>query len=229
MSRFGADVVCLAEIVAVNLALSGDNAVVVGMAVHGMAVAQRRIASAAGIGAAVLMQIVTTLIMARLLTLPAVSLVGGLVLGAIAVRLVRSPAHHWPPAAPDTHDHKMPGWIMTVIVGYFVMCPDNILAVAAVGRGHPWLLSAGVLLSAAPIILASLAVAGVMRRYPAAFTAAAGILGWIAGSMLVEAAARFEHLAALRATQLLIPTITAALVISSPLWWRGAADNRRAD
>ncbi|HEY2105861.1 MAG TPA: YjbE family putative metal transport protein [Candidatus Binataceae bacterium] len=220
MNSTAAEAVRLFEIIGVNILLSGDNAVAVAMAIRNLPSTQGQIASAAGIGAATLLQIGVTLTLARLLKLPAVSLAGGLLLCVIAIRLTRRNA-----GLPHPPIHPFAGGglyrsIMTVSGAYFVMCLDNIVGVAAVGRGHPILLIAGLLLSSAVIIPASLLTARLMRRYPATLAAGAGILGWVAGSMLAAVASRMGHPLSGPGIQFLIPALITVIVVTSPLWWR---------
>jgi YjbE family integral membrane protein len=220
-----ADAARLFEIIGVNILLSGDNVVAVGMAIRNLPTTQAEIASGAGIGAAVLLQIAATLTVARLLKLPAVSLAGGFLLCVIAVRLTRENGDLPQPTVHAFPDQGLYRSIMTVTGAYFVMCLDNILGIAAVGRGHPMLLVAGLLLSSAVIIPASLVIANLMRRYPLTLTVGAGILGWVAGSMLAAVASRLGHLLTGRVTQFLIPAAMTVIVVTSPLWWRSRNRN----
>ena len=122
-----------------------------------------------------MLQTAATLTVARLLTLPMVSLAGGFLLCAIAVRLLRDHGDFSQPVAPAHSDHGLLHAIVTVAGAYSLMCLDNIVAVAAAGRGHPLLLIAAVLLSTLLIIPASLVIARLMERSPLIFTVGAGI------------------------------------------------------
>lgn len=209
----------LFEIAGVNIVLSGDNAVVVGMTVRNLAPSQRRIASVAGIWIAVLLQAAATLTVAHLLALPIVSLGGAFLLCAIAIRLLR---HNGGAPQPPASIHPGRGVLrstLTVIGAYFAMCLDNILAIAAIGRGHPLILIAGILLSSAVIIPASLVIANLMRRYPLTLTIGAAIVGWVAGSMLTGAS-HLDRVLSGEAARLVIPALMTMIVISSPLWLR---------
>ncbi len=223
-----ADAARLFEIMGVNILLTGDNAVAVGMAIRDRPAAQRKVASAAGIGIAALLQTAATLTVARLLTLPMVSLAGGFLLCAIAVRLLRDHGDFSQPVAPAHSDRGLLHAIVTVAGAYLLMCLDNIVAVAAAGRGHPLLLIAAVLLSTLVIIPASLVIARLMERSPLILTVGAGILGWIAGSMLAAAAMRMGRMPAGRIMEFLIPAAMTAIVVTSPWWWRvqGAMSSR---
>ena len=225
MNSTAADAARLVEIIGVNILMSGDNAVAVGMAIRNLPTVQGEIASTAGIGAAVILQIAATLTVARLLTLPAVSIACGFLLCVIAVRLARQ--HGDLPQSPVYAFPKqgLSRSIMTVTGAYFITCLDNIVGIAAVGRGHPMLLVAGLLLSSALIIPASLVIAGLMKRYTIVLTIGAAILGWVAGSMLAAVASQMGYWLTGPVTQYLIPAVTTAIVVTSPLWWRSGNRN----
>jgi YjbE family integral membrane protein len=213
-----ADAARLLEIVGMNVMLSGDNAVVVGMTVRNLRGAQRRVAATAGVVIAMLLQTAATLTVAELLRLPIVSLVGGLLLCVIAIRLLQDNGSG--PQISLPHVGRGPlGSMLKVAVIYLVMSPDNILAIAAIGRGHPWLLVAGLLVSSTVIIPASLIIANLMKRYPMILTVGAGLVGWVAGSMLAGAL-RLDHILAGQLTRFFVPTLITVAVLTSPLWYR---------
>ncbi len=207
----------LLEVAAMNIMLSGDNAVVVGMTLRNLRGAQRRLAATAGIVVAVLLQIAATLTLAELLRLRLVAIAGGLLLLVIAIRLLREDAAVEQAPAPARAGGPLRS-MLTVIAIYLVMSPDNILAIAAFGRGHRWLLGAGLLLSSAVIIPASLIIADLMKRFPLILTAGAAAVGWIAGATLAEAlllGGAGGYLA-----RFVIPALASAAVLSSSCWYR---------
>jgi YjbE family integral membrane protein len=220
MSRVLIDAARLFEIAGLNLLLSGDNAIAVGMAIRRLPPAQRKIATAAGIIGAVLLQIVATLTVASLLKLPAVSLAGGILLAFIAIRFLRENGNSREPAVQAHFDQGLPHAIMMVIGAYLVMSLDNILAIAAVGRGYSALLILGLLLSGGLLVPASLLIANLMRRYPVTLTIGAGILGWTAGSMLAVVLARVDQALYGQINRFFIPAVMTVVVVTSPLWRR---------
>jgi YjbE family integral membrane protein len=214
------DAALLLEIMGVNILLSGDNTIVVGMTIRQLPPLRRQIATAAGIGAALLFQIAATLTVEHLLELRVVSLAAGVALCVIAIRLLHENDGVPQGLLPDQIDRGMFGSILAVAAGYFLMCLDNIIGVATVGHGHPWLLTIGLVLSSAVIVPASLAVARLMRRFPVTLIVGAGIVGWVAGAILAEAAAPLDQLLPGRATRLFIPAATTLMVVTSPIWRR---------
>ncbi len=219
MNLVGADAACLLEIAGMNIMLSGDNAVVVGMMVRNLRDAERLVAVVAGIIVAVLLQTAATLTVAELLRLPMVSFAGGLLLCFIAIRLSRNNGTV-PEIRLHHHIGQGPLGSMIKVAGiYLVTGPDNILAIAAIGHGHPWLLITGLLLSSAVVIPMSLIIANLMKRFPLILTAGAGVVGWVAGSMLA-AALRLDHILTSGIAPFFIPTVITAAVLTSALWYR---------
>jgi YjbE family integral membrane protein len=173
--------VALAQIIWINVLLSGDNAVVVAMACRGLEPRPRLFGMILGSAAAVLLRIIFTAIVATLLALPYLKLVGGLALIVIAAKLlvpeskdegrVKSAAHLW--AA-----------VQIVVFADIVMSLDNVIAVAAAANGSIPLLVLG-LASSIPLIIAGAAmIMAVLDRLPVLIWAGAGLLGWIAGDII---------------------------------------------
>ena len=211
MSWNPADLFLLAEICGINLILSGDNALVVGMSLRKLPAHQRKTVSALGITAAVLVQYAATLTVASLLQLYAVSCIGGILLVWIAINLLRDngSSANWLDGSSTILLSTL-----TVMVEYLVMCPDNILAVAAVARTHAIVLALGLILSGGALIPGSLLVARLMKRYPLIVTAGAALLGWTAGTMISSGITS-------NAGRMAISFASAVIVMTSP-WWLGS-------
>jgi len=172
----------LAEIVMVNLVLSGDNAVVIAMASRNLPETQRRFASMFGCGLAVVARLVLSLAAVFLLRVPYVQLLGGILLLWIAAKLLIS-------GEEDSEIHSDANlWaaVRTIVVADLVMSLDNTLAIAAVADGHFLLLGAGLLLSVPVIIFGSQVVSVAMNRFPAIIYAGAGLIAWTAAQMVFD-------------------------------------------
>jgi YjbE family integral membrane protein len=174
----------LLEIIGVNIVLSGDNAVVIALAARRLPQVQRRLAILFGSAGAILMRIALTIAAAELLQLPWLRLAGALLLLWIGVRMLldgegdresvaASPAGAW--AA-----------IRTILVADFVMSLDNVLGVAAAARGQLTLLIAGLIISIPLIVFGSALILRIMDRFPILVTLGAGLIGYVAGEMLVD-------------------------------------------
>jgi len=172
----------LAEIVMVNLVLSGDNAVVIAMASRNLPETQRRFASMFGCGLAVVARLVLSLAAVFLLRVPYVQLLGGILLLWIAAKLLISGEED-----SEIHsDAKLWVAVRTIVVADLVMSLDNTLAIAAVADGHFLLLGAGLLLSVPVIIFGSQVVSVAMNRFPAVIYAGAGLIAWTAAQMVFD-------------------------------------------
>jgi YjbE family integral membrane protein len=163
----------LLRIVAIDLVLSGDNAVVIAMASRRLPPAQRKKAIVWGGAGAVGLRIVFTILASLLLDVEYIQAIGGLLLIYIAVKLVRPGGDsHGNIEASDT----MRGAIQTIILADAVMSLDNMLAVGAAGHGHIGLLIFGLLLSIPILLFGSSLIAGMIDRYPWLNYAGAAIL-----------------------------------------------------
>ena len=174
-------VVSLLEIIGINIILSGDNAVLVAMAVRRLTPHHRRPALAFGVGGAMVLQILATLIMSRLFRLPLLLCAGGLCLSWIALRLLREEAqeeNETPPSASLGHA------VWTIIVANCIMSLDNVLAIASIGHGRPALIVAGLGVSIVLTLTCSILIAEWMNRYPFLAILGAGFLAWTGGRMI---------------------------------------------
>src|SRR4051812_9415787 len=171
----------LLKIIGVNVILSGDNAVVIALAARSLPPAQQKKAVFWGAGAAILLRILLTLFAVALLTLPWLKLVGSLLLFWIGVKLL----------IPEDGDDNIQASehlvtaIKTILIADLVMSLDNVIAVAAAASGSVVLLVLGLAISIPLVIFGATLLIKLMERYPIIITAGAGLIGWVAGEMLV--------------------------------------------
>jgi YjbE family integral membrane protein len=176
----------LLKIIWVNLLLSGDNAVVIALAARSLPPRQQKQAIIWGSGAAIILRILLTVFAVALLTLPWLKIVGGLLLIWIGVQLL----------VPDEGDADIVSSdnlmvaIRTILVADLVMSLDNVIGVAAAAETAPGeaklvLLILGLGISIPIIIFGSTLVLHMMERWPVIITFGGGLLGWIAGEMMV--------------------------------------------
>src|SRR5712691_10011891 len=132
-------------IVLIDLALSGDNALVIGMAARGLPRRQRRRAIVFGGLGAVVLRIAAASVVTLLLAIPYLQLVAGVALLVIAFRLVR-PAHTR--GGPTVHEATtLPEAITTILIADAAMSFENVLGVGAAAHGSIALLVFGLALS----------------------------------------------------------------------------------
>jgi len=171
----------LLKIIGVNIILSGDNAVVIALAARSLPPAQQKKAVFWGAGAAIVLRILLTLFAVALLTLPWLKLVGSLLLFWIGVKLL----------IPEDGDDNIQASehlitaIKTILIADLVMSLDNVIAVAAAAGGSVVLLILGLAISIPLVIFGATLLIKLMDRYPVIITAGAGLIGWVAGEMLV--------------------------------------------
>lgn len=173
----------IASIIVIDLVLSGDNAVVIGMAANQLPSDQRRKAIFFGAAGAIGLRVLFTALVAFLMGVPLLQLGGGLLLTWIAVKLLRpqAAAHANVPAATRTWEA-----IRTIVIADVVMSLDNILAVGGAAHGQLWLLLFGLALSIPLITVGSGAVVWAIDRMPWLIYVGSGVLAWTAGKMMVE-------------------------------------------
>ncbi len=151
------------SIIAIDLVLSGDNAVVIAMASRRLPAEQRKKAIILGGGGAVVLRILFTIGAALLLGVPLLQAIGGLLLVYIAIKLVKpSGGEHADIQASDS----LTAAVRTIILADVVMSLDNMLAVGGAAHGHIGLLIFGLMLSIPILLFGSSFIARMIDRYP---------------------------------------------------------------
>ena len=207
--------VTLAQIIMINIVLSGDNAVVIALASRSLPAKQQKQAILFGSFGAIILRIILTFFAVYLLGLPWLKIIGALLLFWIAVKMLMPEDEE---ANLEAHDHLW-GAIKTIIVADFVMSLDNVLGVAAAAKGNAVLLVLGLAISIPLIVYGSTLILKLMQRWPIIITLGGAILGWVAGEMMitdpvisgwVDGQAKWLHTIA--------PAFGAALVIAMGKW-----------
>jgi YjbE family integral membrane protein len=153
---------------------------VIGDACRGLTPRHRLWGMVLGAGAAVLLRIIFTGIVASLMALPYLKLVGGLALIVIAAKLlvpeneeedVESASHLWQA-------------VQIVVVADIVMSLDNVIAVAAAANGSVPLLVLGLAISVPLIVAGAALIMALLAKLPILVWAGAALLGWIAGEVI---------------------------------------------
>jgi YjbE family integral membrane protein len=212
MEALGPSLIKILEIIWVNIILSGDNAVVIAMACRSLPVAQRRTGMVLGAGVAVLLRIVFTVLVASLLSTPYLKIVGALLLLWVAVKLITGEDEGSEIAASERLMHA----VRTIAIADAVMSLDNVLAIAAVAQGSTALMVLGLAISIPLIVAGATLIMALLERFPILVWAGAGLLGWIAGEMLISDPAILTQLGGETVHRLELPAaaIGAALVLA---------------
>ena len=173
----------LAQIAYLNLLLSGDNALVIALAVRALPRHKRVLGQIWGAVGAVVLRLLFLGVVMYLLEVPFLKLVGGLLLVWIAFKLVQSES-----GVESEVKRGASLWeaIWIIIVADVTMSLDNVLAVAAAARGDFALIVLGIALSLPIVVWGAGWLAGLMNRYAWIVWLGGGILGKVAGQMILE-------------------------------------------
>ncbi|WP_374310457.1 TerC family protein [Methylocella sp.] len=177
------------EIVLIDLLLSADNAVVIAMACRRLPPHLVKQAIVFGACVAILLRLVLASVVALLFVLPGLKLFGALALLVIAVKLMggddaAQAAEEGGEGADETR--TILSAMAIVIVADFVMSLDNVVALAAVARDDVGALAFGLALSIPMLMFGSALIHAILERHPWLVTVGGALLGWIAGSILVD-------------------------------------------
>jgi len=169
----------LAQIIGINIVLSGDNAVVIALASRSLPPSQQKKAILFGSAAAIIMRIVLTLTAVALLAMPYLKLIGAVLLLWIGIQLINSEE------ASDNIDSSdnLAAAIKTILVADLVMSLDNVIAVAAAARGSFPLLIIGLAISIPLVVFGASMLLKLMERFPIIITIGAALLGYVGGEM----------------------------------------------
>ena len=184
-AMLGADFwIGLFKIVWINIILSGDNAVVIALAARGLPPQQQKKAVLFGSGAAVVLRIALTVVAAKLMQLPFVEVIGGLLLLWIGVGLLKGEDEE--ENSGSVAGQGMMAAVRTILLADLVMSLDNVIAVAAAAGGDMLLLILGLAISIPLVIFGSTLMIKLMERFPAIVTLGAALIGWVAGETITS-------------------------------------------
>jgi len=208
--------VAVVEIIFVNILLSGDNAVVIALACRNLAPRQRRQGIFWGVLGAIVLRIVLTFFAMSLLAYPWLKLIGGALLLWIGAKLITQ---------DDGGEHEVKASdrlmtaVWTIIVADLIMSLDNVVGVAAAAKGDGMLIVFGLVTSIPIVIIGSQIIMRLIARFPVLVLAGGGLLGYIAGEMVIEDPALQSWIAANAAeVAWIVPPLGFAAVVAMGLW-----------
>ena len=160
-------IIIFSQIVFIDLVLAGDNAIIIGMVASQFPPDQRKKIIFWGIGGAVILRIILTLLTAYLLQITGLRLIGGLALLYICYKLYTDVIKK---SSTDDEIVKVNNpsfWkaIWTVLIADFTMSLDNVLGVAGAAKDHYGLLVFGLVLSIALMATAATLISGWIKKY----------------------------------------------------------------
>ena len=194
------------QVVWIDLALAGDNAIVVGMAAAGLPKDLRVKAIFIGIAAAVVMRIGFALVTTQLLAIIGLLLAGGLLLLWVSWKLYREiqrerhERRRAASAAANGEQDEGPlepiasqpksfkDAVIQIVIADISMSLDNVLAVAGAAREHAWVLIFGLVLSIALMAVAANYIANLLKKHHWIAYIGLLVIVYVAGTMIWEGA-----------------------------------------
>ena len=156
----------LTQIIFIDLVLAGDNAIIIGMVASKFPPDQRKKIIFWGVGGAVLLRIILTLLTAYLLQITGLRLIGGILLLYIVYKLyidvIKGASKEENVKVDNSNFFKA---IWTVLLADFTMSLDNVLGVAGAAGHHYHLLIFGLVLSIALMAVAANLISGWIKKY----------------------------------------------------------------
>lgn len=176
--------IALLTIIAIDIVLGGDNAVVIALASRNLPEHQRNKAILFGTALAIFVRVIMTIVAVYLLKIPYLLLVGGVLLLYIAYNLLAEDEGE----ADIKSGTTLAAAVKTIVVADVVMGLDNVLAIAGAAHGNILLVVIGLLVSVPIIIWGSKLILHFMERFPSIVYIGSGILAYTAAKMILEEA-----------------------------------------
>ena len=170
------------QIIVIDILLAGDNAIVIGMAARNLPANLQKKAIFWGTAGAIILRLVMAFLFVEALNnIPALRLVGGILLLWIGYKLVVDDESEHNIEAKD----NLRAAIMTIVIADGIMGIDNVIGVVGAASGNMILVAVGMLITVPIIIYGSTLFVKVIERFPIILYVGGGILAWV-GAMSVE-------------------------------------------
>jgi YjbE family integral membrane protein len=199
------------NITLIDIALSGDNAIVIGMAAATLPRERRVLAIAAGGALAIVLRIALTAVATYLMLVPFISAAGGLVLVWVVYKLLRPGAGEAEDAKPKAAANFRQA-IFLIVAADFMMSLDNVIAVAGSAHGSVFLLVAGLLISMPLLMTAGGLISSLIDRARWLVYLGAAAISFTAARMVFEDKAVVARLHA-RQGLVIVVSVAAAFLI----------------
>jgi YjbE family integral membrane protein len=175
--------VAVLQIIAIDIVLGGDNAIVIALACRRLPKEQRNRGIFWGVFGAIALRVVLISFALTLLAIPFLKIIGALLLVWIGIKLLQP--------EPENSKHEIDasttllGAIKTIIIADVVMSLDNVIAIAGAAKDSVGLVIFGLIVSVPIIVWGSKLIMQLMDRFPIIIIIGAALLGWIAGDMAI--------------------------------------------
>ncbi|MDI9333004.1 MAG: TerC family protein [Cytophagales bacterium] len=215
----------LLTIILIDLALAGDNAIVIALAARQVPLHMQRKVLIWGSVAAVVVRGIASIFVVWLLKIPGFLLVGGALLLYIAFKLVR-PQRDEADTIQVSADASVRQAVMTIVLADIAMGIENVLAVGGAAHGNVLLVIIGLLISVPIIMFGSQLVLKLVGRFPHIITLGGAILAWTAVKMMLGEPMIKSWVADHRWITLPAYTLAIALVVL-PVFWRRLSQSHK--
>ena len=179
---YNAAFVSILQIIAIDIILGGDNAIVIALACKNLPEKQRKLGIFYGALGAIVLRVIMVFFAATLLMVSGLKIIGGLLLFWIAVKLILD--SNKTNVVNISQEKNLIDAVKTIIIADFIMSLDNSVAIAAAANGNMYLVVFGLLLSIPIIIWGSSLILKFIDKYPIIIYLGSALLGWIAGDMI---------------------------------------------
>lgn len=176
----------LLQVILIDIALSGDNAVVIGMAAAGLEEKQRKKAILFGMAFAIILRVAMSLLTIQLLNIPGLMIIGGMFLLLVAWGMFKDIRADGAEEKSMPKHKTMLAAITQIIVADLSMSLDNVLAVAGAATSSPAIMAFGLVLSIGLMGVAANYIAKILNKWPLLNYVGLGLILYVAGSMIYK-------------------------------------------
>lgn len=177
-----AAIIPILQIIAIDIVLGGDNAIVIALACKNLPENQRKLGIFYGAIGAIVLRVIMVFFASTLLLISGLKIIGGILLLWIGIKLILDNKKE--SSLNVSQENSLFGAIKTIIIADFVMSLDNSVAIAGAADGNIYLVIFGLLLSVPIIIWGSSIILKLIDKYQIIIYLGAALLGWISGDMI---------------------------------------------
>lgn len=180
---YNATFISILQIIAIDIILGGDNAIVIALACKNLPENKRKLGIFYGAMGAIVLRVIMVFFATSLLMISGLKIAGGILLLWIGAKLILD--NNKENIINVSQEKNLIGAIRTIIIADFVMSLDNSVAIAAAADGNMYLVLFGLLLSIPIIIWGSSFILKLIDKFPIIIYLGSALLGWIAGDMIL--------------------------------------------
>lgn len=181
------ELLALFQVILIDISLSGDNAIIIGMAAAGLPAHQRKPAILLGITAAIVLRVLFSAVTVHLLQFPVIMLIGGVMLLWVCWKMWGEIRGGEASNGGIICRKTLPAAVLQIVIADVSMSLDNVLAVAGASSKHVLIMAFGLVFSIAIMAVAANWIAGVLNRHKWLAHAGVAVILYVALSMVWQA------------------------------------------